>query len=121
MSARTLRRTGKRVAPTLEDVSDKITEVADPVREETEKAGGDSARTRSIGAARGVASRSTLLRATSDRVSAKRADESGLAFRQRHDQIGSAFDRRTGGIAHRAAAVDRHPVTQPPTDRAQHG
>ena len=62
MSARTLRRTGKRVAPTLEDVSDKITEVADPVREETEKAGGDSARTRSIGAARGVASRSTLLR-----------------------------------------------------------
>jgi len=62
MRARTLRRTGKRVASTLEDVSDKITEVADPVREETEKAGGDSARTRSIGAARGVASRSTLLR-----------------------------------------------------------
>jgi hypothetical protein len=41
VNTRTPRRTRKQVASTLEDVSDKITEVADTLREETEKAGGE--------------------------------------------------------------------------------
>jgi hypothetical protein len=42
VNTRTLRRTRKQVASTLEDVSDKITEVVATLREETEKVGGEA-------------------------------------------------------------------------------
>jgi len=41
VNTRTLRRTGQQVASSLEDVSDKITEVAEALRGEAEKAGGE--------------------------------------------------------------------------------
>jgi hypothetical protein len=41
VNTRTLRRTGPQVASSLEDVSDKITEVVEALRGEAEKAGGE--------------------------------------------------------------------------------
>jgi hypothetical protein len=41
VNTRTLRRTGQQVASSLEDVSDKITEVVEALRGEAEKAGGE--------------------------------------------------------------------------------